>query len=101
MVQALKSSQIDVGVGLTEGWVAAMGKKETAGVFKIIGTYVKSPLCWAINVSETSNVNSEDDLVGKVIGISRFGRYYIKRLLEKKYICYILTEFETIAVRTS
>ena len=84
MVQSLKSSEIDIGVGLTEGWVAALGKKETAGAFKIIGTYVKSPLCWAINVSETSNVNSVDDLVGKVIGISRFGRYVVSTLLRRE-----------------
>lgn len=84
MVQALKASQIDVGVGLTEGWVAAMGKKETAGAFKMIGTYVKSPLCWAVNVSETSNIDSMDDLVGKVIGISRFGRYDMTYLPKKQ-----------------
>ena len=100
MVQALKSSQIDVGVGLTEGWVAAMGKKETTGAFKMIGTYVKSPLCWAINVSETGNVKSVDDLVGKVIGISRFGRYDIVYLF-KKIVCYILTKFGIIAVPIS
>ena len=75
MVESLKSSELDVGVGLTEGWIAGMGRTETAGAFKMIGTYVESPLCWAINISPSSEtLETKSDLAGMIMGISRFGR---------------------------
>ena len=47
MITALRSGEIDVGIGLTEGWVAGLGKgdMEGDGGYKIVGTYVDSPLC--------------------------------------------------------
>jgi hypothetical protein len=49
MIIALRSGEIDVGIGLTEGWVAGLGKAETEGDggYKIVGTYVETPLCTA------------------------------------------------------
>lgn len=77
MVTALQSGEIDVGVGLTEGWVAALGKaqavKQDVG-FKVVGTYVETPLCWAISAgARRDDLNSEDDLKGKKVGVSRIG----------------------------
>ncbi|KAI9760529.1 MAG: hypothetical protein M4579_001614 [Chaenotheca gracillima] len=75
MVTALKEGEIDIGIGLTEGWVAKLGKAgvEESG-FRLVGTYVESPLCWAINTSTTrQNLKSVSDLRGSKVGVSRLG----------------------------
>jgi ABC-type nitrate/sulfonate/bicarbonate transport system substrate-binding protein len=76
MVQSLKSKEIDVGIGLTEGWVAGLGKEASASdyPYRIVGTYVETPLCWAISSgAERADVKSIPDLKGKKIGVSRIG----------------------------
>lgn len=47
MINALRAGEIDVGIGLTEGWVAGLGKDDTPGDggYRIVGTYVETPLC--------------------------------------------------------
>lgn len=46
MITALRAGEIDVGIGLTEGWVAGLGKEEQgAGGYQLVGTYVETPLC--------------------------------------------------------
>jgi len=56
MVTSLRSGDIDVGIGLTEGWVAGLGKEDPAaqvggrhghddGGYRLVGTYVETPLC--------------------------------------------------------
>lgn len=49
MVTALRGGDIDVGIGLTEGWVAGLGKVTDAeagnGGYRLVGTYVETPLC--------------------------------------------------------
>ena len=47
MITSLRSGEIDVGIGLTEGWVAGLGKEDIGGDggYKIVGTYVETPLC--------------------------------------------------------
>ena len=77
MVTALQSGEIDVGVGLTEGWIAALGKaqaaKEDAG-FRVVGTYVETPLCWAISTGvRRDELTGIQDLKGKKVGVSRIG----------------------------
>jgi ABC-type nitrate/sulfonate/bicarbonate transport system substrate-binding protein len=77
MVSALQSGEIDIGVGLTEGWIAALGKaqakKEDAG-FRVVGTYVETPLCWAISTGARRNeLNGINDLKDKKVGVSRIG----------------------------
>jgi ABC-type nitrate/sulfonate/bicarbonate transport system substrate-binding protein len=39
----------------------------------LLGTYVDSPLCWAINVGKNATFESVEDLRGQTFGISRFG----------------------------
>ncbi|KIW07031.1 uncharacterized protein PV09_01925 [Verruconis gallopava] len=79
MVQSFKSNDIDVGIGLTEGWVAGLGKEQVSSSqsplpYRIVGTYVSTPLCWAISTgSKRSEISSVDDLNGKKIGVSRIG----------------------------
>jgi ABC-type nitrate/sulfonate/bicarbonate transport system substrate-binding protein len=77
MVTALQSGDIDIGVGLTEGWIAALGKAQAtqkdAG-FKVVGTYVETPLCWAISAgARHDDITKVDDLRGKKVGVSRIG----------------------------
>jgi len=47
MITALRAGEIDVGIGLTEGWVAGLGKGDVQGDggYRIVGTYVETPLC--------------------------------------------------------
>ena len=47
MITSLRAGEIDVGIGLTEGWVAGLGKVDVEGDggYKIMGTYVETPLC--------------------------------------------------------
>lgn len=50
MVTALRAKEIDISIGLTEGFVAGLGSKEVTnkeqeGGYKFVGTYVDSPLC--------------------------------------------------------
>ena len=77
MVTALQAGEIDVGVGLTEGWIAALGKsqaaKQDAG-FRVVGTYVETPLCWAISTgARRQELTGVQDLKGKKVGVSRIG----------------------------
>ena len=74
MVQALKACELDVGIGLTEGWVAALGKQGKEAGFKLVGTYVDTPLCWAISTGARRDISSVEELRGKKVGVSRIGR---------------------------
>ncbi|EDU42546.1 TauA ABC-type nitrate sulfonate bicarbonate transport systems periplasmic component [Pyrenophora tritici-repentis] len=76
MVTAIQAGEIDIGVGLTEGWIAAIGKaqaaKQDAG-FSVVGTYVETPLCWAISTGAKRELEGIKDLKGKKVGVSRIG----------------------------
>ena len=63
MISSYKDKSIDVAIGLTEGWVNGY-----SGTYRIIATYVKSPLCWAISGRKNGSL---DDV--KKIGVSRMG----------------------------
>lgn len=49
----------------------------------MVGTYVETPLCWAISTGAgREDVSSVEDLKGKKIGVSRIGRcVFIQTLL--------------------
>jgi ABC-type nitrate/sulfonate/bicarbonate transport system substrate-binding protein len=76
MVTALQAGEIDIGVGLTEGWIAALGKaqaaKQDAG-FRVVGTYVETPLCWAISTGAKRELTGVSDLKDHKVGVSRIG----------------------------
>jgi hypothetical protein len=98
MITALRAGEIDVGIGLTEGWVTGLGKADVEGDggYKIVGTYVETPLCmplpyttarpamynlfsanaalgWAISTGAKRSINSIADLKASKIGVSRIG----------------------------
>ncbi|KAI9807197.1 MAG: hypothetical protein M1825_005915 [Sarcosagium campestre] len=58
MIEALKADELDLAIGLTEGWIAGLGKDlllqqknnnsdEPHLAYSLVGTYVDSPLCTA------------------------------------------------------
>ncbi|KAJ3563768.1 hypothetical protein NPX13_g8084 [Xylaria arbuscula] len=76
LVTAIRAGEIDIGIGLTEAWVAGLGKEDTPGDggYRIVGTYVETPLCWAISTgAKRPEITSVDSLKGSKIGISRVG----------------------------
>jgi ABC-type nitrate/sulfonate/bicarbonate transport system substrate-binding protein len=77
MIASLRSGEIDIAIGLTEGWVAGLGTTEGSqkGGYKVVGSWVETPLRWAVVMGR-----GRDDLVdisglkGGKVGISRLGR---------------------------
>lgn len=69
MISALKDGEQDVIVALTEGLVADIVKGSNLRLF---GTYVKSPLRWAVIVGKNSPYQTVEDLKGKKFAISRY-----------------------------
>ncbi|KAI3396981.1 hypothetical protein diail_11381 [Diaporthe ilicicola] len=76
MITALRANEIDVGIGLTEGWVAGLGKEGVSGDggYRLVGTYVETPLCWAVSTGAARpEISSISSLNGGKIGVSRLG----------------------------
>lgn len=77
MVTALQAGEIDMAVGLTEGWISGICKAQAASQnpgFKLVGTYVNTPLRWAISTGpQREDLKSIKDLEGAKVGVSRIG----------------------------
>lgn len=76
MITAIRSGEIDVAIGLTEGWIAGLGKEgiEGDGGYRLVGTYVDTPLCWAISTGASRpTITSVSSLRSSKIGVSRLG----------------------------
>ncbi|KAF5660405.1 hypothetical protein FHETE_8947 [Fusarium heterosporum] len=76
MVTAIRAGEIDAAIGLTEGWIAGLGKDgvEGDGGYRLVGTYVETPLCWAISTgAKRPEITSVDSLKSGKIGVSRIG----------------------------
>lgn len=72
LIKLLNEGEVDVAIGLTEAFVSDIGKGNDN--INVVGTYVESPLCWAISSgSKRDDVNRPEDLAGKRIGVSRIG----------------------------
>ncbi len=70
MSEALKTGQVDIAVMLTEGSIKEICD---GSAFKIIQTFVESPLMWGIHVHADSDFHNIDDLKHKTAAISRYG----------------------------
>lgn len=47
MITAIRANEIDVGIGLTEGWIAGLARARAEGKeggYSLVGTYVDTPL---------------------------------------------------------
>ena len=69
MLAKLESGDIDMVSILTEGTVAAIAEGLAATIVQV---YVSSPLQWGVHVPAASAIQSEADLQGRRIAISRF-----------------------------
>ncbi|KAI3402346.2 hypothetical protein KGF56_004916 [Candida oxycetoniae] len=70
LIDLLKGDDIDVAIGLTEAFVADIGKGNDK--IKIVDNYVVSPLLWAVSTGiDRKDIKDLSDL--SKIGISRFG----------------------------
>lgn len=80
MITSLRGDEIDIAIGLTEGWVAGLAGKQQAqssadGGYKVVGHWVDNPLRWAIVTGRNrSEVNGVPDLKDSRVGVSRLGR---------------------------
>jgi ABC-type nitrate/sulfonate/bicarbonate transport system substrate-binding protein len=70
MSEALKTGEVDIAVMLTEGSIKEICD---GSPFKIIQTYVESPLMWGIHVHANSNFHEIKDLKNQTAAISRYG----------------------------
>ncbi|KAL4942916.1 hypothetical protein BDV06DRAFT_221758 [Aspergillus oleicola] len=79
MITSLRSNEIDIAIGLTEGWVAGLAGKtapasEAERGYKVVGHWVDTPLRWAIVTGRNRDeLNGVSDLQGKRVGVSRLG----------------------------
>lgn len=72
LIKLLNEGEVDVAIGLTEAFVSDIGKGNDK--INVVGTYVESPLCWAISSGvDRTDVTKPEDLAGKRIGVSRIG----------------------------
>lgn len=60
-------------IGLTEGWINGLAAPGNSSLYRLLGTYVTSPLTWAISAGTKSTLQSAEELKGKKIGVSRIG----------------------------
>jgi hypothetical protein len=76
MIELLNKGEIEVAVALTEGLIANAVKTGPDCSFRLAGTYVSSPLTWAVSVKPTLEVEDkmawflEED---RRVGVSRMG----------------------------
>ena len=84
MITSLSTNELDIGIGLTEAWVSGLAKAGTEGraaPYALVGTYVESPLRWAISTGgkrKDIGVNADPgewvkELRGRKMGVSRVG----------------------------
>ncbi|KAJ2717052.1 hypothetical protein H4R19_000219 [Coemansia spiralis] len=73
MVQRVLAGELDAAICVTEGLVAGIAKHADRGL-RLCGTYVESPLPWAVSIRADSQLCTLDDLAfGAAFGISREG----------------------------
>ncbi|WEW56103.1 hypothetical protein PRK78_001538 [Emydomyces testavorans] len=76
MISSLRQNEIDIGIGLTEGWIAGLVGKEQIekgadadGGYKVVGQWVETPLRWAIVTgSKRDGITGVEDLKGGRVG---------------------------------
>ncbi|KAF9533858.1 periplasmic binding protein-like II [Crepidotus variabilis] len=71
LISRLTNDEIDVAIALTDALITGIAKGSKA--YKLVGSYVSSPLNWAVITGTQSKYNSIADLKDTTIGISRYG----------------------------
>ncbi|AAS51495.1 ACR269Cp [Eremothecium gossypii ATCC 10895] len=75
LIQALDAGELDLALGLTEAFVRGIADTPAGAAprYQIAGTYVRSPLNWAVSVGAASPLEHVDQLDGGRVGVSRVG----------------------------
>ncbi|KAL4788494.1 hypothetical protein BJX76DRAFT_353247 [Aspergillus varians] len=79
MITSLRAGEIDLAIGLTEGWVAGLAGKAAPTDpaergYKVVGHWVDTPLRWAIVTGrERAELTGVEGLEGQRVGVSRLG----------------------------
>ena len=90
MIEALENGEADVALTVTDGFIVgkANGKK-----IDLLGTYVKSPLVWAVAGSVDSSLpdlESLKSLSPLIIGTAPYCILYMCSVYNNKYFVYII-----------
>jgi len=71
LISRLKDDEIDIAIALTDPLIAGIAKGSDA--YKLVGSYVTTPLNWAVVTGKNSKYNSISDVKNSTVGISRNG----------------------------
>ncbi|TFK75182.1 periplasmic binding protein-like II [Pluteus cervinus] len=71
LISRLTNDEIDIAVALTDPLIAGIAKGSTA--YKLVGSYVSTPLNWAVITGKETAYTSIQDLQNTKLGISRHG----------------------------
>ncbi|KAF8169757.1 hypothetical protein BJ912DRAFT_912578 [Pholiota molesta] len=71
LISRLTKDEIDIAIALTDPLISGIANGSKA--YKLVGSFVSTPLNWAVTTGTKSKFNSISDLKGTTIGISRNG----------------------------
>lgn len=71
LISRLNNDEIDVAVALTDPLISGIAKGSEH--YKLVGSYVTTPLNWAVITGKDTKYQEIADLQGSTIGISRYG----------------------------
>jgi len=71
LISRLTNDEIDIAIALTDPLIAGIAKGSEA--YKLVGSYVTSPLRWAVITGPDARYRQISDLRGTTLGISRSG----------------------------
>ncbi|KZT73009.1 periplasmic binding protein-like II [Daedalea quercina L-15889] len=71
IITRLTNDEIDVAVALTDPLISGIARGSEH--YKLVGSYVTTPLNWAVITGKDNKYNDISDLQGTTIGISRYG----------------------------
>jgi len=74
IISRLVDDEIDVAIALTDALIAGIATGTSKGAYKLVGSYVMTPLNWAVITGQSSKYQNIDDLRGTPMGVSRIGR---------------------------
>ncbi|KAH3674650.1 hypothetical protein WICMUC_003196 [Wickerhamomyces mucosus] len=72
LIQSLGDDSIDIAIGLTEAFVRGLAQGNES--YKLLGTYVESPLRWSVSTGyNRDEISSTLELQSKKVSVSRIG----------------------------
>ncbi|KAF9000681.1 hypothetical protein BDQ17DRAFT_1400450 [Cyathus striatus] len=71
LISRLTNDEIDIAIALTDPLITGIANGSKA--YKLVGSYVSTPLNWAVITGNDSKYKQISDLQGTTLGISRYG----------------------------